>query len=287
MIKIPKYSGISHFQDYVNAVARCKGKKKARLKAIEAGMKIIYDEYDDRFANSDVHNQPMHKLRIDEQDYLRSLYVSGNDITALIRKDYNERIERHNRLYIGKCPYCTLSEANTLEHILPKQSYPEYAVHAYNLIPCCSKCNSYKGDDIKDRSGIPLTLNFYYHDPNAFQYLEADFLTDLNEYPIFVYSLKFPDGCDKLLKKIIENHYDKLHLLDRFKQMAEGKYAEEEIRILNFRTIAKVLEHLKSYISNYSTAYGINHYYVAMLRCMASSKEYHSYLTKRLNPMIP
>lgn len=282
MIKIPKYRGSSHFQDYKDAVDRCNGKKKAALKAIEAGMEVIYDEYDERFANSDVHNQPPHKLSVADQNYLRSLYVSGNTITELFRNDYNVRVQQHNMLYAYKCPYCTLNEANTLEHILPKQTYPEYAVHAYNLIPCCSKCNTYKGEDIKDGSGVPWTINFYYHDPDAFQYLEAEFKTDINGFPVFEFHLVFPHDCDQLLKKIIENHYKKLHLLVRFKEMAEGKYAEEEIRLLNCISIEDVKDNLNSYLSSAGFRYGRNHYYVAMLRCMAISNDYLSYFAKKL-----
>lgn len=282
MIKIPKYKGSSHFQHYKDAVERCKGVKKTALKAIEIGMEVMYDEYDKRFANSDVHNQPFHKLSATIQNYLRSLFVSGNTITEIFRNNYNDRVKQHNMLYAYKCPYCTLNEANTLEHILPKQSYPEYAVHAYNLIPCCSKCNSYKGADIKDESGIPWTLNFYYHDPDAFHYLEAEFKTDANGFPEFEYHLNFPDDCDQLLKRIIENHYEKLHLLDRFKEMAEGRYAEEEIRLLNCGSIAEVVENLSSYISSAGFRYGRNHYYVAMLRCMVFSNEYQSYLANKL-----
>lgn len=282
MIKIPKYTGSSHFQEYKDAVNRCKGSKKDALKTIEAGMEIIYDEYDKRFNNSDVHNQPLHKLTATDQEYLRSLYENGNKITELFRKNYNERVKQHNMLYAYKCPYCTLNEANTLEHILPKQLYPEYAVHAYNLIPCCSKCNTYKGDDIKDVSGTPWTLNFYYHDPDAFQYLEAEFKTDEKGFPSFEYHLNFPDDCDQLLKKIIENHYKKMHLLDRFKDFAETRYAEEEIRFLCCSSTEEIVENLSSFISYAGIRYGRNHFYVAMLRCMKSSKEYQSYIAKKI-----
>lgn len=283
MIKIPKYTGDSHFQDYKDAVSRCKGDKKKTLTALENDMERIYSEYDERFIHSDVHNQLRHKLQDKTAIYLRSLYLSGNSITELFRKDYNTRLK--NRIYAYRCPYCTYNETNTLEHILPKDLYPEYAVHALNLIPCCSQCNSYKGISIKDDSGMPSTLNFYYHDPNAIQFLEAEFELDGDNRPTFLYNVSFPVGSDPYLSAIILNHYTRLHLTDRLRKRAESRYAEEEVKLIleyKGKPVSKLIEVIASYVNTYTPKYGKNHYYIAMLRCMANSEAYRNYLERIL-----
>lgn len=52
----------------------------------------------------------------------------------------------------GQCPMCGLGQAKTLDHYLPKDSYPEFSVYALNLVPCCSSCNTAKGNKVGDAS---------------------------------------------------------------------------------------------------------------------------------------
>lgn len=46
----------------------------------------------------------------------------------------------------GKCPFCMISEATTLDHYFPESIYPEYIIFVPNLVPCCNFCNIKKGD---------------------------------------------------------------------------------------------------------------------------------------------
>jgi hypothetical protein len=39
------------------------------------------------------------------------------------------------------CPLCKLRTVSTLDHFLPKATYPLLAVTPLNLVPCCSDCN--------------------------------------------------------------------------------------------------------------------------------------------------
>lgn len=40
------------------------------------------------------------------------------------------------------CPYCTLVQVQTLDHYLPKEDFPEFAVLTKNLVPSCRDCNT-------------------------------------------------------------------------------------------------------------------------------------------------
>lgn len=63
----------------------------------------------------------------------------------------------------GKCSYCQVSRANTLDHFLPKEKFPLLALTPWNLIPCCSECNLSIGEKNSDLNSRPLihpyTLN--------------------------------------------------------------------------------------------------------------------------------
>lgn len=43
------------------------------------------------------------------------------------------------------CPYCLVGTVANLDHVLPKSSYPSYALTPMNLVPACRDCNTLKG----------------------------------------------------------------------------------------------------------------------------------------------
>ncbi|WP_394670882.1 HNH endonuclease [uncultured Acinetobacter sp.] len=45
---------------------------------------------------------------------------------------------------LGKCPYCGVGYASTLDHYLPKNKFPQLSVTPLNLIPSCKDCNTGK-----------------------------------------------------------------------------------------------------------------------------------------------
>ncbi len=44
----------------------------------------------------------------------------------------------------NRCPLCAHRDVATLDHYLPKENYPEFAVLPANLVPCCTGCNGAK-----------------------------------------------------------------------------------------------------------------------------------------------
>lgn len=45
----------------------------------------------------------------------------------------------------GRCPLCGQRDVKTLDHYLPRESFPEFCVTPANLVPSCSDCNKTKG----------------------------------------------------------------------------------------------------------------------------------------------
>ncbi|HAS8590192.1 TPA: hypothetical protein I7788_20335 [Vibrio vulnificus] len=60
-----------------------------------------------------------------------------------------------------KCPFCGLVRASTLDHFLPKTSFPLLAIVPMNLIPSCKDCNTGKNTAVA-RSGSEQSLHPYF-----------------------------------------------------------------------------------------------------------------------------
>ena len=280
MIKYPLYqfpaNGVTPFDEY-KTVAQ----GDAVLDAVEAQVKSCYDDYENAVNSASVHNLNPYGFVAPEKGNLKDLYKSDCDIVKRIRLHHRAFTSDIKRVYNNKCPYCILSEPDTIEHILPKEKYPEFAVHLYNLIPCCSKCNRHKGEAVRDHLGFPYTINFYYHDPEYCQFLEANCIIDPQGYPLFKYRLAFPKNADPTLTIIVTNHFNRLHLIKRYDEEVIKNYTEIELSIKTVcrgKTIHDALQFLKDYLSSIISDYGLNHHFVAMLRCMIGSPIYHTYL---------
>lgn len=55
-----------------------------------------------------------------------------------------------------KCAFCGHQSASTLDHYLPKSSFPAFSVNPANLIPCCRDCNTHKGRKVTTTAGGQL-----------------------------------------------------------------------------------------------------------------------------------
>lgn len=132
--------------------------------------------------------------------------------TALINL-YNSANVDNERKYICQiredhrsqcCPMCGRPGADTIDHILPKDEYPQFALLSKNLVPCCERCNRVKNKAIPSSSKsrylhpyydtflvghvIKLDIKFYLDVP-IFKILPAGGLTDI-EKSVVTFHLK-------------------------------------------------------------------------------------------------
>lgn len=61
------------------------------------------------------------------------------------------------------CPMCGGFGNGTLDHYLPKDSYPEYSFFSKNLVPACS-CNSLRGTTVKGVASPSRAIHPYFDD---------------------------------------------------------------------------------------------------------------------------
>ncbi|AVH14718.1 hypothetical protein [Acinetobacter indicus] len=137
-----------------------------------------------------------------------SLYSSGLSSLKYI-KEYRQR----NSYKV--CSLCGSPAAGTLDHFLPKDTYPEFSIFSKNLIPAC-KCNFSKNKNI----------SMIYH-PQFFDFIEnrlyyIDFLIVNNSinYRGIKLNIKPSHPYYKLIESHLKNHI--LKCVDGF---------EDEMRI--------------------------------------------------------
>jgi hypothetical protein len=236
------------------------GDLKERLLKINPLVEKEYINFIENFnKNSLILVKPNLELNKSKED-LQSLYKYQSRVI----RDVRESIRGLQiKTIISTCQNCTLDSINTLDHILPQATYPEFVVNPKNLFPCCSTCNSYKLDAISTDSDQKF-LNLYLDKLPDVQYLFVDISLDTFDDIDFNYYLKnVGNSINESLFKIIENHYTKLHLFERFKLKSIEYISELESRISAFRkrlTIQEIVSDLTQAIQDEKKAYGYNHW---------------------------
>ena len=285
MINFNPYDGDA-FKLYKDAVDRKnEGADKTTLLNIEQKVKKSYDSYQIAFSNKNVHllNKDDSYTQ-NEKQLLKNLY--GSQVKVV--KDIRAWIDEHNkRTYLRKCPYCTLGRGNTTEHILPKEAYPEYAIDALNLLPCCSECNSAKGDKVRDDDGNPLIINFYYHKLPEVQYLFVKIFGDEKGCVDFEYYLdNSSHEVEESMFQLILRHFKKLGLIEKYEEEAIANYIEIENGLKRNASecgVKKCLEDLHKNALEDAKEYGRNHWKVILKLALAESEWYAEYLEKQIN----
>lgn len=102
----------------------------------------------------------MNAKRLYQRDYKNIDLSNAYQKFREYKKTKWNGVDLIKELGVTVCPYCgmnyfsTVSKSEsgrtvsvaTLDHYIPKESYPMLALNIYNLIPCCKNCNStFKG----------------------------------------------------------------------------------------------------------------------------------------------
>jgi hypothetical protein len=236
------------------------GELKDRLIAINPLVKDQFDKYSNHFMSNSLGSITSDTELAKSKDDLLTLYKYQSKIIRQVR----ENIRRQQvKTIISTCQNCTLDSVHSLDHILPKSTYPEFIVNPTNLFPCCTTCNSHKIDAVENDSGQKF-LNLYLDELPKIQYLFVEISLDQNNEIDFSYYLENPK------KKIavdffsaIENHYIKLHLFERFKLKSIEYLSELESKISAFRrrlSVEDIVIDLTTAINEEKEAYGHNHW---------------------------
>ncbi|QOU31549.1 HNH endonuclease [Vibrio coralliilyticus] len=126
-------------KDWLNKASLSRKKDANVLKAIKNDLFKEYDKYDNRVlvCRSTL---PQSKF-LNKHDIFVDFYEHPpKSLKALIK---NRRHEHG----LTECPFCGKPVSpGTLDHFLPKKSWPEFSILQSNLVPQCRDCAPIKGD---------------------------------------------------------------------------------------------------------------------------------------------
>lgn len=258
------------FSLYKDAVSRKHvGPSKTRLLTAERNVQSYYAEYERRYIAGTLRNIPPKRVTGLLYKDLFDLY----DYDAAIVKEIRESIKKNNPISVyGICQYCGLGGHDTMDHILPHTKYAEYAVHAKNLIPCCTDCNRRKNER--------ELLNLYTDILPDVEYLFMDVTPDGDTIDLNFRLDNVAKKVDAVLFQKIESHYAKLELFDRMKTMANARLAAFVIRIngvYDKMTKDSVIDTVMEGIVELRKAYGYNYWEAAFQKGLVNSPVFWDY----------
>lgn len=123
-----------------------KKENKKRLERLKSDLIERFEIYTNKANNRTLHTL-VEKWHYDKDCKICDgyfLYHQYDNSDACISKLRGEIIENNNGEITLTCPICGLRDATDLDHYIPRQLFPEFSIHPYNLIPICHKCNNKK-----------------------------------------------------------------------------------------------------------------------------------------------
>jgi hypothetical protein len=173
------------------------------------------------------------------------IYYVYNDLSALYGWDENElrsmydklrRKESAGRKYYeklrevavnGKCQICMYGSVESLDHYLPKESYPSLAISAHNLIPSCISCNGKKSTH-KPKSLQDQTIHFKFDSYFKSNWLEAYYNHNLRRITFFPNKSMYSEGS--VDQKRIMEHLRVHELYELYEVLALKEIREIVVR---------------------------------------------------------
>ena len=250
------------------AVITKKRKRKQRLRWIQDDVFDAYKRYEDRAPElADLAPIPL----TDRQaaDLIHCYERRTAPLNAF-------RAQLLNNVKYVKCCLCGLGESSTLDHYLPKQTYPEFSIFSLNLVPCCPCCNSYKNQVIS-RNGVRSSLHPYFDSLPTDRFLAVD--TRLRSDALSLrYHVFRPTGMDRHTYQRLTSHFSLLKLEDRYRRMGlehlGSQYPSLERIYGDFEDANGVAKLLKTTAGTFEAQNGVNHWRAVLYRSLSEMGEF-------------
>ena len=259
------------FKVYKEAVEN-KNKNKDILLNIQDKIESQFDIYSGKFRDKKLYEITSLAFSEEEKGSLIDLYKYRS---VIIQKIKGFILDIQERTINNTCQYCTINAVNTLDHFIPKQSFPEFSVNPLNLFPCCSECNSKKSNLWLDSNHHHLFLNLYLDELPNKRYLMANFDFQ-NDIPMVTFSLGNTEKIDNSTYEIIESHFSRLDLLRRMRERSNEEITNIINTIRGYYNLNSDIDTIKSVITKIEEdnkeAYGYN-YWKSVLKLSIIEKD--------------
>ena len=150
----------------------------------------------------------------------RFLTLYKNPQDGSVQKPVLERLRARTLQY---CPACgEFGTPNTLDHYLPKNHFPEFAVTAANLFPMCDICQGRKGQHMLNAHGERLFLHPYFDEFLGMQVVQLVIGEPYNAPVSMV--LRAHPNLDGDLPALVSRHLESLDIATRYYHFFRDEY---------------------------------------------------------------
>lgn len=201
---------------------------------------------------------------------LEGCYSKSNALTRLKTKI----ITKQSVLLRGECQYCNIGEPNTFDHYLPQIYFPEFSALSINLFPCCSTCNTEKGEEWL-LLGNRKIINYYYDALPNVSYLNCT-IVYRNNIPQAAFTLNAA-AIPVNLRTIITTHFSTLKLFDRYKQKSNSEITDVLNTIVPLAgqlNRAQIQSHLLAVANRTKVDKGINYWRAILMIALSNSNRF-------------
>jgi hypothetical protein len=176
----------------------------------------------------------------------------------------------------GKCPMCSVGRASTLDHYLPENVFPEFAVLPLNLVPACSICQTHKRELYRNATA-PLFLHLYFDQlPSDEQFLFAA-VTVLGTGVSLDYWIDPPSSMAPDLAQRLRAHFSRLRLrqfyIDEGVLEFNNKRSQLEWLLSTGATAEEVSAYLRREAASVAANHDVNHWCAVALSAFATNDE--------------
>ncbi|WP_374497314.1 hypothetical protein [Vogesella indigofera] len=247
-------------------------KHKITREALVAAHVLIeerYIAYSEAIDNGSLASLKSYDKALLLSDTLRACYDGATQPLKQLKQAIRDAQPKRLLKY---CPMCGTTLPRTFDHYMPGVRFPEFAVHPLNLVPCCSTCNSTKDDAWLSTAGKRQFLHAYTDEVPDVQFVrvtlhEDQVLTGVGA----TFSLDRPAGIDDELWELIDSHFRRLKLIDRYDERGNDEVTEilSDCREFCHAGGQNVRKFLNGRAEDRRKVYGRNHWISVLMTAMA------------------
>lgn len=270
--------------DYLTQIVGGKsGDRGVRLTGMLPDVKARYAVLEGAYTFTHIGGLAEDAWTVQQRKDLLHCYESTAQALEELKRLINERQSEGTRDF---CPYCGIGAPRQFDHYLPKEKYPEFSVHAYNLVPCCDICNGKKSDVWLDAKNARVFLNLYIDSLPTAPMLEPEVnwvMRKGKRVPAVSFNLVRPAGFSVGKFGLIESHFKKLELLSRYKDQAHTEFSvlRDAAVAREAKTIATLRKFMKNFLERRELTLGPLNWRIALYRALVEDV---SFLKECLKP---
>ncbi|WP_394497135.1 HNH endonuclease [Shewanella sp. ENK2] len=257
----------------VNTVNKEPNLRKPLLNNLSASVCLRYNEYNDKFDEKNIIFVSDSNRDNAESEALIYLY-EGNSKTVSTLKSQIKTIQEEHLKQI--CPSCGLLPANTIDHYIPKELYPEFSIFSKNLIWMCGTCNGKKAQYWKELTYRGI-INFYIDDIPSFNFIGCDISNNngILKATYFLKNYKLTNHPNIVM------HFDKLKILNIYKEHIPTKLGEIVADLRSYKgkiDKKRVKGILLTQYFQRREDFGVNDWKAGLLREIITGRHYLQYI---------